>query len=348
MKVLIIVPSLVPKGPVRVFITLAKYLRLSGVNVDIWYFDDLQGALKESATKVNFWKKADFSSFNVIQSVGLRPDLFVRRNKSRNHQPCVTTMENYVEEDFYYEYGAYKAKIFAPIWKYAVQKHDKVVVLQEHMKEYYQNNWGLKNLEIIGNCTEAIPALMEPNVQSRILEFKGNRTLAASIGLVTNRKGLQQVAHLLVLMPSLVWVHLGDGKDMPQLKSIVNELGIKDRVLFLGNTPNASAYLKHANLFLMPSYSEGMPLAMLEAVMQELPCVSTNLPVFQAIFNNDQVGQFTPGDIEEFKSIVEHVLSAPKSYTSKALERYNQEYAPESVAAKYIELYTSLIQNHEG
>ncbi len=343
MRVLFITPSLLPTGPVRVFLTLAKYLRKIDVDVYFWYFDDLPGAVNEQSKKVSFYRKADFTPFNVIQSVGLRPDLFVRRNSRRQIIPTVTTMENYVEEDFHYEYGAFKGKLLSPIWRYAIQRHSKVVVLQKHMQDYYAKNWGLKETAIIGNCSESNIAMQDLDVVDRFKSFQGNSVLVGSVGSINNRKGLKQIARLIALRPELKWLHLGDGKDRDELEKLIAELGVADRVLLAGNIPNASAYISMFKIFLMPSHSEGMPLALLEAVMQKTPCITTNLPVFKAIFSDRETGQFEPNNINDFESVFEKVLENSDAFVKKSHARYKLEYSPEVVSQKYKALYTSLL-----
>lgn len=69
---------------------------------------------------------------------------------------------------------------------------------------------------------------------------------------------------------------MGDGKERQPLQELAQTLGVADRVLFVGRKPAGFRFLQLADIFVMPSYSEGFPLAMLEAAsMQKLLSVPT-------------------------------------------------------------------------
>lgn len=333
-----------PNGPIKVFLTLAKFLRKLEHEVVFWYFDERDGADVSDGKKISFFQFPGSENFDVVQSVGLRPDLFVRFWRRKIAQPAITTMENYVEQDLSFEYSPMISKLFSPVWKGATKKHDGFVVLQSHMKAYYENNWGVENPEIIANCSESILGRINEEVQKTIVEFKNNSNiLLGSIGSVTERKGIKQIVRLLKIRRELKWVHFGDGKDLESTKEFAKESGVDDRILFLGKVPDASSYLPLVDLFLMPSYSEGMPLAMLEAVMQKKPCVSTNIDIFKAIFSSYETGQFEPDNIEEFSNVIDEVLKNKGNFIENSYRKYSEEYSPAVVAKKYVDFYSKLI-----
>lgn len=100
---------------------------------------------------------------------------------------------------------------------------------------------------------------------------------------------LGQVGHLcsiknqefsLELMPSILKVHpnahlllLGDGADRDKLMEKAHALGLDSSVTFTGNVENVWDYLSAMDVFLFPSRFEGMPLSVLEAQANGLPCV---------------------------------------------------------------------------
>jgi glycosyltransferase involved in cell wall biosynthesis len=71
---------------------------------------------------------------------------------------------------------------------------------------------------------------------------------------------------------------IGDGKHRPELEQQAADLGIRERIQFLGKLPAGDrifAELDQADLFLMPSFQEGLPRAMVEAMARGLPCIAT-------------------------------------------------------------------------
>jgi glycosyltransferase involved in cell wall biosynthesis len=73
---------------------------------------------------------------------------------------------------------------------------------------------------------------------------------------------------------------IGDGKYRAQIEEQVQQAGLTERVRFAGNLPGASAVraeLDKADLFILPSRSEGLPRAVVEAMARGLPCISTTV-----------------------------------------------------------------------
>lgn len=68
----------------------------------------------------------------------------------------------------------------------------------------------------------------------------------------------------------------GAGPEKDNLQSLVNRLGLTDRVFLNGNSNNVPDNIKSAKLFVLTSDNEGFPNAMIEAMALGLPCVSTD------------------------------------------------------------------------
>src|SRR3989344_5456025 len=70
-------------------------------------------------------------------------------------------------------------------------------------------------------------------------------------------------------------VIIGDGEEKETLQKIARDVGVSDRVFFLGHISNASLYLKAFDIFMLPSVKEGFPYAILEAGYAEIPIIAT-------------------------------------------------------------------------
>ena len=102
---------------------------------------------------------------------------------------------------------------------------------------------------------------------------------------IERRKGYQyQLEAIKQLMQSSVWQQLyfvwaGGGVFEPQLEEhlqeSVQQLGIADKVKFLGQISNVSEWLNAADIFVFPSQLEGMPICVMEAMAKGLPVVAT-------------------------------------------------------------------------
>lgn len=88
---------------------------------------------------------------------------------------------------------------------------------------------------------------------------------------------------------SIYILFAGDGPEKSRIQEMVQEMGLQDNVLFLGQRDDIDKLLQVADVFVMPSVSEGNPLSLVEALASGIKCiVSTNVPDdLRNLFVND-------------------------------------------------------------
>jgi glycosyltransferase involved in cell wall biosynthesis len=86
----------------------------------------------------------------------------------------------------------------------------------------------------------------------------------------------------------------GDGPCLPELEELVAELGVDERITFLGEIRDVPALLARASLFVLPSRSEGIPLTLLEAMARGLPAVATRVGGIPEVVVDGETGLLVP------------------------------------------------------
>jgi glycosyltransferase involved in cell wall biosynthesis len=101
-------------------------------------------------------------------------------------------------------------------------------------------------------------------------------TLITTSRLV-RKNGIDTVIRALPSLPGVRFVVLGLGDQERTLKSLAQELGVAERVEFVGlvDNENVPSYLHHADVFVRPSRSEGLGTSFIEAMAAGLPVVAT-------------------------------------------------------------------------
>ncbi len=104
-----------------------------------------------------------------------------------------------------------------------------------------------------------------------------------------NHRYLLNMFHeLLKIMPDAVLMLVGDGSLMGDITTLAKELGIHQKVLFMGLQKDTASLYQAMDVFVMPSVYEGLPLAGVEAQCAGLPCIFTE-NISKEIEINDQV-----------------------------------------------------------
>lgn len=131
---------------------------------------------------------------------------------------------------------------------------------------------------------------------------------------------------------------LGQGQNEASLRTLAQDLGIADSVIFAGFHPDPAQFYASADLFVLSSDHEGFGNVIVEALSYGLDVVSTDCPSGPAeILQNGRFGHLVPvGDAHALASAMEDALSAPAD--AEALKRRAADFAPEIAACKYLEL----------
>lgn len=104
-------------------------------------------------------------------------------------------------------------------------------------------------------------------------------------------------------------VVLGDGPLKEELLSQVQSLGLQDRVLLAGLQKDVTPYFQAADIFVLTSRREGLPLALLEAMSCGLPCVVTDVGGNAEAVAHGETGLVVrPESVEEVTDALEHLL----------------------------------------
>lgn len=164
-----------------------------------------------------------------------------------------------------------------------------------------------------------------------------------SVGRVVHQKGLDLGLRALAGLKDLEWEWFiaGDGSQMSALRSLANELGLAERVHFLGwqSREQLAKWYQQANLFLFPSRHEGMPNAVLEAMASGLPVVATRIAGTEELVLDGVTGELTEvEDVEALRNCLRRLIlgGETRSKMGKASrQRAEREYSWRSVARQY-------------
>lgn len=134
----------------------------------------------------------------------------------------------------------------------------------------------------------------------------------------------------------------GDGEERENLEKQAKELGIGERVVFLGllNRMELAQALNESEAFLFASESEAMSLVVLESLFMGVPVVSTNVGDLEDAVINDKTGFIVDGyNVEAYASCVKQILQNTKNKYDDACRKIASRYTPKSMADHIDEVF---------
>lgn len=144
-----------------------------------------------------------------------------------------------------------------------------------------------------------------------------------TVGRAVEKKGFDDLLRALAaLPPDLHWrcAHVGSGERLGRLKVLARELGIAERVAFLGakTQPDVVALLREADLFCLPSRAagsgdrDGLPNVIMEAASQGLPIAATDFAGIPEFVRDGRDGLLVaPGDWEGLSNALNRMIRDP-------------------------------------
>lgn len=134
-----------------------------------------------------------------------------------------------------------------------------------------------------------------------------------------------------------------------RIKQQVRQLGAGDRVTFVEKTEIVEQYYRAADVFVLPSTREGLPVALLEAMASALPCIVSRLPGItdQVIHDGDNGLLVEPRDAAALELALRSVLDDParaKAIGARARATVEQRYSIATIAPQYLATYRQLLE----
>ena len=185
-------------------------------------------------------------------------------------------------------------------------------------------------------------AVLEPAPRARIV---------LTIGRMTEQKGhrylLDAVPAVLARHPDVYFLWAGVGPLQSQLRAWVRTLGLEGRVWFLGRRHDVADLLAAADLFVLPSLFEGLPLVVLEAMAAGLPVVGTRVCGTAEAVHDGVTGRLVPAkDAPALATAIVEVLDDPELARRRGAagrERVEREFSATRMARETGAIYAELL-----
>jgi glycosyltransferase involved in cell wall biosynthesis len=159
---------------------------------------------------------------------------------------------------------------------------------------------------------------------------------------------LQAFAKIAARIPDARLVSVGRGPEEERLKELARELGVADRVSFLGERRDVPDLLRAASVFCLPSAAEGMPNALLEALSTGVPSVATEIPGTTDVVRHEKEALLVPvDDVPALEQALERLLEDPALAArlgAAGAERIAREFDMERVTDMHLALFQELAQ----
>lgn len=208
-----------------------------------------------AAMKGSFWRK---SLFALVAKMSGVPVVFHLHGSE---------MKTFVER---------QPKMLQRLISRVLESQSVVVVLSESWRDYVRLIAPQATIQILSNYVR-LPDLSNKSDRSNQTDIE-----FLFLGVIGKRKGIYDLLPAfktaLSVVPELKLIIGGNG-EVERAREVVAELGIADRVIFAGwiNGEEKIRRLQQAQIYVLPSHNEGLPVSLLEAMSWQVPVISTRV-----------------------------------------------------------------------
>jgi glycosyltransferase involved in cell wall biosynthesis len=168
-----------------------------------------------------------------------------------------------------------------------------------------------------------------------------------TVARLDGQKGITHLLDAAAAVPNASFAIAGDGPNRTALEAHAASLGVGDRVRFLGHRHDVPALLAAADLFVLPSLYEGLPLAVLEAMAAGVPVIATAIGGTDEVVRDGETGTLVPpASSEALAAAITRTLADREHASRLALAARSlvaREYSVASMVRSVSHLYDELL-----
>lgn len=297
------------------------------------------------------------NDFDIVHSHGYKFNvLFALSRKRWRMIPVCTTLHGYVVTPTFS-----KMAIYQRLDRYCLKRLDAVFLVSERMKQIPAVRLLSENtVSVIENGIGGYHATDKVNsgkereaahkAEARLMTFlhgRGPRLMAA--GRLAAEKGFDTLIEAMVTIvdtePDTVLVIFGSGAEENRLKDKIHDLRLDDNILLFGFADVLANYYHYFDVFVMPSLTEGTPMALLEAMKAKIACVATKVGGIPHMLEQGNAGWLIePENINQLALAIQNSLAngARHKKIARAYKRIKDHFHYLTMTQKYLRQYEKI------
>jgi len=265
----------------------------------------------------------------------------IKLGEKYNIPTVVTIHEN--QELFLKEYSSH-SKIYKFVWENAdalIRVNPRDITL---LKKFNQNTHYIPN----GFSPKKFYTIGRKKARG-ILEFPRNKKVLFSLGDLIERKGFHYladaIAEIVKARMDVLCIIGGSGPMRKKLKKRINKLNLQEYVKLVGFIPDKDLtyWMNAADVFVLPSLSEGNPTVMFEALGVGLPFVGTKVGGVPEIITSEDYGLLVePANPEDLAEKI--LIALEKEWDRGKIKKYAEQFTWENIAKRTVKVYEEIKQ----
>lgn len=245
--------------------------------------------------------------------------------------------------------------IYYPVEKIMAKYADMIVTVnhEDYKRARSMNVKRVEYIHGIGINTDRLSAENNSVDIRKELGLSSEDFLIISVGELNKNKNQKTIIKALAEIKDLKihYILCGKGNQLESLKKQVIAEGLEKQIHFLGYRTDVLDICRQADVYVMPSYREGLPVASLEAMYCGLPLLTSNIRGLVDVMENGSSGYiYSPDDYKGFADGLCKLLADPelRNKMGKRNQEYVKQYCIDATKKEVLDLYLEEYRNESS
>lgn len=284
---------------------------------------------------------------DLLHAHGYKADFYALLAARVAQVPVTATCHNWLGE-------GRSMRAYALLDRYLLRFFDEVAAVSRTVAEQLGHAGTRQRVRVIPNGVPTHVPGPESGFAEQIRMAK--RLVVGTVGRLSAEKGtsvlIEAASKICPDFPGALFVVVGDGPLRSSLEARVDELGMAEQFLFAGERNDVDQIYRSFDVYVLPSFQEGMPMALLEAMAAGLPVVATKVGGVPDLVCDSSIGALVePGDPTAIAAGIRDLLgdqSRRERMGSNARRRVEKQFSAAAMARNYVELYQQALHRWHG
>lgn len=234
--------------------------------------------------------------------------------------------------------------IYYPVEWLCAYWTDTLITINYEDYEFAKKKMRAQNIEYVPGVGIDLSKFSQSNVdvaaKRKELGIPEEAILLISVGELNVNKNHETVIHAIAGM-DVYYVIAGKGKRAERLSQVAQEEGMGTHFKLLGYRQDVAALLAAADIFMFPSYREGLSVSLMETMASGKPAVVSRIRGNADLIDENGGSLFDPHSIEGCRKAIERVISADRECMGQYNKTKVRKYSTDVVIKKMDEVYHS-------
>jgi len=238
------------------------------------------------------------------------------------------------------------------------RSYDRLVVVSDEIRDHFADKMRVPKtkIDVIPNSVNVEyyrPDKASRWTKRRELGLKEDTVLIGSVGRLSRVKNyislIEAMARVVKKQPNARLALIGDGPERRNLERRIAKLGVNDSVSLLGQRFDTRDLLNAMDIFVLPSFSEGISFSILEAMATGLPVIATRVGGNPELVEQDITGHlYASNNIDELADAIFRYISKPHLRAKNGARGrgfVEEKFSLNSMIDRYTAIYLSGMQS---